>query len=108
MATKQGLRVPNLVNSHRTVAEQFLASLIKQKAVPKVFSGVMCPKFGSYIHVWQFDKNKLVGSTLIHINNIDNFTKKLKSSLTSVDWLTISNLIKENDESGIVDVKPVS
>lgn len=81
-------RLTNLPNQHRKKAEKFLTSLQERGAIPSEFSGVMCPKFGKYIMIWQFAQNKLVGSVVVHVNNIDNFKQKLTASKVSImDWL---------------------
>jgi len=89
------LRPTNLVNQHKKMAESFLKSMIAQKAAPRNFSGIMCPRFGGFVMVWQFDKSKLVGAAIINVNNIDNFADKMRASKSSIDWF---NLMKENDE----------
>lgn len=91
------LRISNLVNQHKKMAEGFLNTLIESDAVPSNFSGVMTPKFGNFIFVWQFQKNKLVGSIAIHVNNVANFRAKLAASASGVDYLVPNNITKEEN-----------
>lgn len=91
------LRIVNLVNQHKKMAEGFLNTLIESDAVPSNFSGVMTPKFGNFIFVWQFQKNKLVGSIAIHVNNVANFRAKLAASASGVDYLVPNNITKEEN-----------
>jgi hypothetical protein len=76
----------NLVEQHKKMAQGFLRQLIENKKVPRNFSGIMTPKFGDFVMIWQFDKNKLIGASAVHANNIDNLIAKLKYSL-SIDFL---------------------
>ena len=91
------VRLTNLVNQHKKMAEGFLNTLIESDAVPSNFSGVMTPKFGNFIFVWQFQKNKLVGSIAIHVNNVANFRAKLAASASGVDYLVPNNITKEEN-----------
>lgn len=91
-------KITNLVNQHKKMAEQFLRDLIDSGAVPKKFSGVITPKFGNMIFTWQFNNNRLVGSTCIHVNNIDNYCSKLKESVKKIDWLDVKFRKEQNDE----------
>ncbi len=91
------VRIVNLVNQHKKMAEGFLNTLIESDAVPSNFSGVMTPKFGNFIFVWQFQKNKLVGSIAIHVNNVANFRAKLAASASGVDYLVPNNITKEEN-----------
>jgi len=77
------------------MAEGFLNNLIDSNIIPANFSGVITPKFGNFVFVWQFQKNKLVGSTAIHVNNIANFRAKLAASASGVDYLAPNITIKE-------------
>lgn len=89
------IRIVNLVNQHKKMAEGFLNNLIDLDAIPENFSGVITPKFGNFIFIWQFQKNKLVGSAAIHVNNIANFRAKLAASASGMDYLTPNIAIKE-------------
>lgn len=94
------IKITNLVNQHKKMAEQFLAQLRESRAVPNKFSGLMTPRFGQYLFIWQFNNNKLVGATAIHINNAENFTKKIENALTGPDWastVTRPEITKEDD-----------
>mgnify|MGYP000983764082 CR=1 FL=1 len=91
------MRIVNLVNQHKKMAEGFLNNLIESDAIPSNFSGVITPKFGSFVFIWQFQKNKLVGSTAIHVNNIANFRAKLAASVAGVDYLAPNITIKEEN-----------
>jgi hypothetical protein len=83
------------------MAEGFLSTLTEGGTLPKLFSGVMTPKFGNFIFVWQFQKNKLVGSVAIHVNNTNNFRAKLAASAAGMDYLSPKITMKEDDvESG--------
>jgi hypothetical protein len=97
MAT--GLRTLNLVNKHKRVAEEFLSAMIKQKVAPKGFSGVMCPRFGDYAHMWQYDNGKLVGSVIISLKNVETVSSKLKAAMKAVDWMAVAKL-QEKDDTG--------
>lgn len=91
----------NLVEHDRVYAEQFLTALIEAGGVPKNFSGFLTPKFGKYVHIWQFDKNKLIGSAAVHMNNAKEFTHKIVDSARSVDWNGINDV---DEEEVIADV----
>lgn len=87
MPTPKKLRPnANLVNDSKEVAESFLNGLIYQRVIPKTFSGILTPKFGKYIMIWQFDRNKLIGAAMINSANIPIFTKKLSLAPESHDW----------------------
>lgn len=95
------LRITNLVNQHKKMAEGFLSQMQEAGSIPKMFSGVATPKFGNYVFVWQFNKNKLVGSNAIHVNNISNLRAKLAASASGMDFLAPKIEINEDaDESG--------
>ena len=83
----KSLRITNLVNQHKKMAEDFLQQLIEADAVPKNFSGIITPKFGSMIFSWQFQKNKLIGSIAVHVNNVHNYRAKLSASASGADFL---------------------
>lgn len=89
------VRITNLVTQHKKMAEGFLKTLIESDTVPSNFSGVMTPKFGSFIFIWQFQKNKLVGSIAIHVNNVSNFRAKMAASAAGVDYLVPNITIGE-------------
>lgn len=91
------LRISNLVNQHKKMAEGFLNNLIDSDLIPANFSGVITPKFGNFVFIWQFQKNRLVGSTAIHVNNVANFRAKLAASVSGVDYLAPNITIKEEN-----------
>lgn len=95
------VRIVNLVNQHKKMAEEQIQQLIEAGVLPKRFSGVICPKYGNMIFIWQFNNNKLVGSNAIHINNVDVFCKKIVASRAGPDFLSLATIAfkKENDGS---------
>lgn len=86
----------SMVDEARPVAENLLDTLIERKIIPRNFSGLLTPRFGKHIMIWQFGHNKLIGAVAVHINNIPQVTKKLTVAPTSVDWMTIGEM-KESD-----------
>lgn len=87
------------------MAEKFLKSMQASKVAPRNFSGVMTPKFGRLIMIWQFNRNRLIGAAVININNIDNCAEKLKAAKDSIDWFEVA---KENNDTGSVSTDNVS
>lgn len=77
------VQISNLVSQQKAEAEAWLKNFQDANLITKNFSGITTPKYGNYIFVWQFHKNKLVGATMIHVNNVGNFYQKLKNSLKS-------------------------
>lgn len=90
-------KIVNLVNHQKVMAEKFLSGLIAGGSFPAKFSGIMAPKFGNYIYVWQFNNNKLVGACIIHKNNIENLSSKLHMSVDGMDW---SKALLEEEQDG--------
>ena len=80
-------RADCLVKNDKSVAESFLKGLIEQKVIPENFSGLLTPKFGKYIRIWQYDKGILVGSCLVHQNNCKHFARKVIEAELSFDWM---------------------
>lgn len=93
------IKITNLVNQHKRMAESFLEQLIESGAVPGNFSGVLTPKFGNMLFTWQFQKTKLVGSVAIHVNNIPNYRAKLAAGAAGMDFLAPKIEVKEDIES---------
>lgn len=94
MASKP--RITDLVQHHKKMAETFLNELRMGGAIPRSFSGIMTPKFGGYIFLWQFNNNKLVGSIALRVENADNMCSKIKASKVSIDWLTATQEVKND------------
>ena len=93
------IRITNLVSQHKKMAEGFLQQLIDAEAIPKNFSGVITPKFGNMIFTWQFQKNKLVGSVVINVKNVNNYRAKLSASASGMDFLVPNApMVKEKEE----------
>lgn len=94
--TRNAVKTPvNLVNQHRTMAQNLLEQLVKIGSIPKNFSGLMTPKFGNMIFIWQFVNMKLVGANVIHINNVDGIAKKLKEAKGSLDWASLKGEVED-------------
>lgn len=87
-----------IIDETRSVGETFLHTLQMQRIVPKTFSGVLTPKFGNMIMVWQFDKNKMVGACIINIKNASVFSKKILDAPNSFDWATIQEEVATGSE----------
>lgn len=88
----------NLVDDSREVAESFLKSLIVQRIVPQNFSGLLTPRFGKHIMIWQFSKLRLVGAAMVNVANIPIFTKKLIQGPESYDWSQMPEEAGNGDE----------
>lgn len=96
MPTPTRIKKPrSLVENDKTIAESFLLGLINKNAVPVNFSGLLTPRFGEYIRVWQYDKGKLVGSCIIHQKNCMIFARKIQEAETSLDWAEALNKKEE-------------
>ncbi len=84
----------NLTNYFKPLAEAFLAEHQALGKIPKKISGILTPRFGEYIMVWQYENNKLVGAVSINIKNADNAASKIKSAVESIDYISVQEANK--------------
>lgn len=100
MAKKPGRkRVLNMVTAQKEQAEAFLNEFRALEKIPNMFSGVVPVKFGGLIMVWQYHRNKLVGTITIRQENIPILIQKLDSSTSSWDFLNVAKEKKEENET---------
>lgn len=84
----------NLTNYFKPLAEAFLAEHQALGKIPKKISGILTPRFGDYIMVWQYENNKLVGAVSINIKNVENAANKLKAAVDSIDYISVQEANK--------------
>lgn len=98
MAKRPGRkRILNMVTAQKSQAESFLNEFRELDRVPNMFSGVVPVKFGGLIMVWQYHRNKLVGTITIRQENIPVLIQKLTESTSSWDFLNVPAEVKEEE-----------
>lgn len=91
-------KLRNITVEIKNFAEAYLRRSQTSRQIPRRWSGFLGAKVNGYIHVYQFSNDKLIGSIIIHPNNIKSIKNTLDNAVKSLDLIVP---IAESEEESI-------